>query len=107
MTPHLRYAQVRRGWNRAEGGGTGIIELKDLYYFLDAVRLLDARRARSSRAVEQGSSAWLGAYLGWLETSPQGARERARRQQPRDLLRPADRGDRRLARRPRRSCATR
>jgi hypothetical protein len=40
MNPHLRYAQVRTGHNRNEGPGTGIIEMKDLYYFLDAARLL-------------------------------------------------------------------
>jgi len=76
MTPHLRYAQVRRGHNRNEGPGTGIIEFKDLYYFLDAVRLLE-RGGALEPAVADGLDAWLAAYLGWLETSRAGVRERA------------------------------
>ncbi len=75
MTPHLRYAQVRLGWNRNEGTGTGVIELKDLYYMLDAARLLEARGALSPASAE-GLRDWLARYLGWLEASPQGARER-------------------------------
>ncbi len=78
MTPHLRYAQVRRGRNWNQGTGAGIIEFKDLYYFLDAVRILDAGGALPE-AVRAGLADWLGAYLRWLETSRQGVRERAAR----------------------------
>jgi hypothetical protein len=78
MTPHLRFSQVRRGRNRDEGVGTGIIEFKDLYYFLDAVRLLEAQGALDAR-VRDGLRDWLAAYLGWLATSPQGRRERGAR----------------------------
>jgi hypothetical protein len=76
MTPHLRYAQVRRGRNSDEGTGTGIIEFKDLYYFLDAVRLLERGDALAP-ATAAGLDAWLKAYLGWLETSRPAAREQA------------------------------
>ena len=76
MTPHLRYAQVRRGWNRNEGNGTGIIEFKDLYYFLDAVRLLE-RAGALPPPTRDGLAAWLAAYLDWLATSRQGRHERA------------------------------
>ncbi len=76
MNPHLRYAQVRRGRNWNQGTGAGIIELKDLYYFLDAVRLLEAGGALPE-ATRAGLAEWLRAYLGWLETSRQGRRERA------------------------------
>jgi hypothetical protein len=76
MTPHLRYAQVRRGRNWNRGTGAGIIEFKDLYYFLDAVRILE-RGGALAPAVTEGLDAWLKAYLGWLETSRPGARERA------------------------------
>ena len=76
MSPHLRYAQVRLGWNRNEGVGTGIIEFKDLYYMLDAARLLEASGALSA-GIAAGLRDWLAAYLDWLLTSPQGARERA------------------------------
>lgn len=75
MTPHLRYAQVRRGRNWNRGPGTGIIEFKDLYYFLDALRLLAAGDALAP-AVRAGAADWLRAYLAWLETSRPGARER-------------------------------
>lgn len=78
MTPHLRYAQVRRGRNWNRGTGVGIIEFKDLYYFLDAVRLLEAGGALPA-VTRTGLEAWLRAYLCWLEASPQGARERAAR----------------------------
>lgn len=76
MNPHLRYAQVRRGRNWNQGTGAGIIELKDLYYFLDAVRLLEAGGALPE-ATRAGLAAWLRAYLDWLEGSRQGRRERA------------------------------
>ncbi len=74
MNPHLRYAQVRRGHNNDEGSGQGIIEFKDLYYFLDAVRLLE----RSGRLAEQDRThfaEWLRAYRSWLFESPQGRHE--------------------------------
>ena len=76
MTPHLRYAQVRRGRNWNQGTGAGIIEFKDLYYFLDAVRLLE-RGGALEPAAAAGLAAWLRAYLDWLDSSRQGARERA------------------------------
>jgi hypothetical protein len=76
MNPHLRYAQVRMGHNRNEGYGSGIIELKDLYYFLDAVRLLEHSGALGPQAAE-GFRGWLRRYRDWLTDSPQGANERA------------------------------
>jgi hypothetical protein len=78
MTPHLRYAQVRPGWNRNEGVGTGIIEFKDIHYLLDAVRLLEATGTLPA-SVKAELAAWLGRYLDWLLTSRAGARERAAR----------------------------
>jgi len=74
MNPHLRYAQVRRGHCGNEGQSTGIIELKDFYYFLDAIRMaekagyLDETDCRKFRE-------WLGSYLEWLTTSSQGKKE--------------------------------
>jgi hypothetical protein len=78
MTPHLTYAQVRRGRNWNRGTGTGIIEFKDLYYMLDAARLLEAGGALDAAASGRLRD-WLRAYLNWLETSPQGAEERGAR----------------------------
>ena len=76
MNPHLEYAQVRRGHNQNRGSSSGLIEFKDLYYFLDGVRLLlrggamtDTDRIRLEN--------WLGRYLEWLRTSTQGVGERA------------------------------
>lgn len=78
MTPHLRYAQVRRGRNWNQGTGAGIIEFKDLHHFLDAVRIVESGGALPD-ATRAGLGAWLRAYLAWLETSRQGARERGAR----------------------------
>ncbi len=76
MNPHLRYAQVRRGRNWNQGAGAGIIEFKDLYYFLDAVRLLEGDD-RLDPTTAAGLRDWLAAYLDWLRVSRQGRRERA------------------------------
>jgi hypothetical protein len=76
MTPHLEYAQVRRGHNGNKGNSSGIIEMKDLYYFLDAVRLLQST-GWLSETEQGGIQEWFGRYLHWLLTSPQGRRERA------------------------------
>jgi hypothetical protein len=76
MNPHLRFAQVRRGHNNDEGAATGLIEMKDVYFFLDGVRLLERTGALGSG---EGAALrdWLRAYALWLETSRQGIEERA------------------------------
>jgi len=74
MNPHLRYAQVRAGHNGNEGAATGIIEFKDLYFFLDAVRILAAEGELSGGEVE-GFRGWLAEYLEWLMGSEQGRQE--------------------------------
>jgi hypothetical protein len=75
MTPHLRYAQVRMGRNRNKGASTGIIEMKDLYYYLDAVRLLTSAAVITEENM-QTFKKWLSTYLEWLLQSPQGKKER-------------------------------
>ena len=70
MTPHLRYAQIRRGHSKNEGNSTGIIEFKDLSYLLDAVRLID------DPDLSERLAGWLRTYRDWLVTSPQGVGER-------------------------------
>lgn len=75
MNPHLKYAQVRKGHDRNRGSKSGIIEMKDIYFLLDAVRLLergDALQATDRQAFRE----WLTSYLAWLTTSPQGRAER-------------------------------
>jgi hypothetical protein len=74
MNPHLKYAQVRRGHDGDLGQSTGIIEFKDLYYFLDAVRLLAASGALD-RHVRSTLMDWLREYVRWLESGPSGQRE--------------------------------
>jgi len=69
MTPSLAYAQVRMGHDGNRGQSYGIIEAKDLYFFLDAVRLL------SPSEEAEGLREWLRAYFGWLSDSPQGKAE--------------------------------
>jgi len=76
MNPHLLYSQVRAGHNGNLGYRTGIIEMKDLYFYLDAIRLLDRAGSISRREVE-AFSLWLDTYLSWLSNSKQGRKERA------------------------------
>ncbi|WP_170329767.1 alginate lyase family protein [Ruegeria arenilitoris] len=69
MNPNLNYAQVRRGHRSDRGEAHGLIETKDFYFFLDAVRLLeDDLLARELKT-------WLSAFLEWLTTSEQGIDE--------------------------------
>lgn len=76
MNPHLTYAQWRPEPNARHAGGYGLIEMKDLYFFLDAVRLM-RRSAALDAGAEDGFRAWLSTYLEWIRTGPQGAAERA------------------------------
>jgi hypothetical protein len=74
MTPHLKYAQVRLGHNENQGSPTGLIEAKDIYFYLDALRLLQNARVLSDNAFERMRN-WLSSYLEWLLTSDQGRAE--------------------------------
>ncbi len=76
MNPSLTYAQVRYGHNNDLGSSSGIIEMKDLYYFLDAVSLLQACGQLSAEE-ESSLKQWFSRYLHWLQTSSQGQKERA------------------------------
>lgn len=76
MNPHLEYAQVRMGHDANRGSSSGIIEFKDLYYFLEAVRAL--QRGQWLTEPERAQlDEWFGEYLHWLRTSRQGRAERA------------------------------
>jgi hypothetical protein len=76
MNPSLAYAQVQLGHNNDQGSHYGIIEMKDLYFFLDAVRIVEA--AGGLDLAEQNSLRdWLRRYLQWLQSSTQGRQERA------------------------------
>jgi hypothetical protein len=75
MNPHLLYAQVRSLGPGDTGAKSGVIEMKDLYYLLDAVRLIE-RAGALTEADRAAFRAWLGEYLEWLQTSEQGQQER-------------------------------
>jgi hypothetical protein len=75
MNSHLEYAQFRKGLDRKHGNGQGIIEFKDMYYFLDAVRIIESSGALNEHECREFKT-WLARYLDWLVESPQGRRER-------------------------------
>jgi hypothetical protein len=74
MNPHLKYAQVVPGREGGSPRGAGIIEFKDVFYFLDGARLL-ARDKYLTRKEIARLKEWFSEYVEWLETSPQGLRE--------------------------------
>lgn len=76
MNPHLNFAQVKPGHNGNKGSSSGVIEMKDFYYYLDAVRLMIEAGALSERD-QAGLRAWLRDYAMWLATSEQGVAERS------------------------------
>lgn len=75
MTPHMQYAQVKPGWHRNQGSSAGIIEAKDMYFFLDAVTWLTHQGVLKEHSLNVFKM-WLSRYLDWLTTSPQGQKER-------------------------------
>lgn len=75
MNPHLRYAQVRLGWNDNLGTGSGIVEMRDLPLLLDGARLLAQARVLSRRE-EADFRTWVAAYGAWLRDDPQGVTAR-------------------------------
>jgi len=76
MNPNLNYAQVRMGHNNNLGSNSGLIEMKDLYFFLDAVTILQNNSFISGEE-QAGLKKWFEKYLHWLRTSPQGVKERS------------------------------
>ncbi|MEA5446499.1 alginate lyase family protein [Gammaproteobacteria bacterium AB-CW1] len=78
MNPHLNYAQVQRGHNQNRGSKSGVIEMKDLYFYLDAVRIIEAE-GLLSKAEGEAFRDWLSEYLDWLLESEQGRAERSSR----------------------------
>lgn len=70
MNPHLKFAQIRIG-EEAEQQGYGIIETKDFYYFLDAVRLV-FRSGKLAASEQQQFKIWCQTFLDWMQRSPQG-----------------------------------
>ncbi|WP_025311439.1 alginate lyase family protein [Roseicyclus elongatus] len=76
MNPHLLYAQIRSQTMSDVGAKSGLIEMKDLYYFLDAVRIVE-RAGKLAPSERDAFRAWLRDYVEWLQTSEQGVAEHA------------------------------
>ena len=74
MNPHLKYAQVIMGKNGNYGTASGLIETKDMYYFLDAVRIVKKSSFWNEHDEERMLS-WCKVFLDWLNTSEQGKKE--------------------------------
>lgn len=75
MNPNLQFAQVRMGHNGNLGAPAGIIETKDIYFYLDAVKILMESGVLDDKVVT-AFKGWLSDYLGWLLESNQGIAER-------------------------------
>ncbi|TPW27606.1 alginate lyase family protein [Pararhizobium mangrovi] len=76
MNPHLDYAQVRPGHDRNRGSSSGIIETKDFYFFLDAMRILGPTGVLSATDLATFET-WLERFLHWLGSSRQAIGERS------------------------------
>ncbi|MEO1395471.1 MAG: alginate lyase family protein [Cyanobacteria bacterium J06634_5] len=76
MTPHLTYAQVVLGHHQNVGARWGLIETKDFYYFLDALRLL-RQSAVWTDEDHEAMQGWCRVFLDWLIHSSQGKAENA------------------------------
>jgi len=74
MNPRLTYAQAIPGVT--DGRGIGIIETRGLIRLLDALRMLE-RSSSWKRDDRRATREWMGAYLDWLLTSPNGRDEQA------------------------------
>lgn len=74
MNPHLTYSQVVMGKNENRGTASGLIETKDMYFFLDAVKLVRKSDFWSEND-EQKMLDWCRSFLAWLNASDQGRHE--------------------------------
>jgi hypothetical protein len=74
MNPHLRFSQSKGKTPSSEGSPSGIIETKDFYFYLDAVRLLRKTEAIDHAEVLQFCN-WLKAFRHWIRESDQGIKE--------------------------------
>lgn len=75
MNPHMKYSQVIMGRNNNMGVNYGIIEMKDIYYYLDAIRIMIDSGEIPDGHIESFKN-WVSSYLEWLVNSPQGTKER-------------------------------
>lgn len=76
MNPNVQFGQLVRG--RTDVRGEGILELRQMMEIVDSLRLIEGCESWSA-SDRNAMNQWLEKYLLWLETSPQGADERAAR----------------------------
>ena len=76
MNPHLRFAQLVMGRN--EERGSGIIDGRPFITIIDAIGLIRGSPSWTEED-QRGMEEWFGAYLRWLQTSPNGEHELAAR----------------------------
>ncbi|MEM9340472.1 MAG: alginate lyase family protein, partial [Bacteroidota bacterium] len=68
MNPSLSFAQVRRNHHNNTGFSYGVIEMKDLYFMLDAVRIVEKGGFLNEKE-QAGLRKWFSDYMDWLEMS--------------------------------------
>ncbi|AMJ88211.1 alginate lyase family protein [Alteromonas sp. Mac1] len=74
MNPNFNFAQVVMGRNDNKGTASGLIEMKDLYFFLDAVRIV--KKSKFWQEEDSGViDKWFAEYYQWLNSSAQGLAE--------------------------------
>ena len=76
ISPDRLGAKVQYENRNSAAARTGVIDMKDFYYFLDGVRLVE-RAGTFDASDRQALTGWLRDYVKWLLTSQQG--EEARR----------------------------
>jgi hypothetical protein len=74
MNPHLRYSQLVRG--NPEERGSGIIDTRWFIEAVQAAGLIDGSKSWTAKD-KSALQSWFKQYLNWLLTSPNGAHERA------------------------------
>lgn len=72
MNPHLQYAQAIPG--RTTGRGIGIIDVRGVHNFVDAIILIESSGALSVKDSEKIRE-WFAAFFEWLTTSSHGRDE--------------------------------
>eukprot|EP01134_Creolimax_fragrantissima_P006112 CFRG6112T1 len=74
MRPNCKYAQIQWGYNDNIGSNYGVIETKDFYFLLDAIRIIERTRFVSADD-ESALRLWFREYVNYLNTSKQGRLE--------------------------------
>ncbi|WP_432697896.1 alginate lyase family protein [Marinobacterium sp. YM272] len=74
MNPNLNFSQVVLGKNNNKGTASGLIETKDLYFLLDAIRIVKRTDYWTSND-DATMNKWCRDFIDWLCTSEQGIQE--------------------------------